>query len=48
VPIKPIHKMSEAQVLREAGALALAWERTPRGSLWQHVVMFRKPRAGRS
>ena len=43
VPIKALHKMSEAQVRREAGALALTWERTAAGLPWQHVVVFRKP-----
>ena len=43
VPIKPIHKMSEAQVRREASASALTWERTAGGLPWQHVVIFRKP-----
>ena len=43
VPIKPIHKMSEAQVRREASASALTWERTAGGLPWQHVVVFRKP-----
>jgi SAM-dependent methyltransferase len=43
VPIKPVHKMSEAQVKREAGALGLVWERTAGTLPWQHVVMFRKP-----
>ena len=43
VPIKPVHKMSEAQVRREAGALPLVWERTAAGLPWQHAVIFRKP-----
>ena len=43
VPIKALHKMSEAQVRREAAALALTWERTAGGLPWQHVVVFRKP-----
>ena len=43
VPIKALHKMSEAQVRREAGALGLTWERTAGGLPWQHVVVFRKP-----
>ena len=43
VPIKALHKMSEAQVRREAGVLALNWERTAGGLPWQHVVVFRKP-----
>ena len=43
VPIKPLHKMSEAQVRREAGVLALNWERTASGLPWQHAIIFRKP-----
>ena len=43
VPIKALHKMSEAQVRREAGALALTWDRTAGGLPWQHMVVFRKP-----
>jgi precorrin-6B methylase 2 len=43
VPIKALHKMSEAQVRREAAVLALNWERTASGLPWQHVVIFRKP-----
>ena len=42
VPIKPLHKMSEAQVRREAQAHELVWERTLRSLPWQHVVVFRK------
>ena len=36
VPIKPLHKMSEAQ------ALGLIWIRTVETLPWQHVVVFRK------
>jgi ubiquinone/menaquinone biosynthesis C-methylase UbiE len=43
VPIKAVHKMSEAQVRREAGALGLVWERTAGTLPWQHVVIFRRP-----
>ncbi len=43
VPIKALHKMSEAQVRREAAVLALNWERTANGLPWQHVIVFRKP-----
>ncbi len=43
VPIKALHKMSEAQIRREAGGLALVWERTASGLPWQHAVIFRKP-----
>jgi SAM-dependent methyltransferase len=46
VPIKPLHKMSEAQVKREAGALGLVWERTAAALPWQHIVVFKKPGAG--
>lgn len=42
VPIKPLHKMSEAQIRREAGRHALRWERTADTLPWQHVVVFRK------
>jgi precorrin-6B methylase 2 len=43
VPIKPLHKMSEAQIKREAAVFALLdWERTESTLPWQHVVVFRK------
>lgn len=42
VPIKALHKMSEAQIKREAAVHALEWERTATGLPWQHVVVFRK------
>ena len=42
VPIKTLHKMSEAQVRKEAAAHALVWERTAATLPWQHVVIFRK------
>ena len=42
VPIKPLHKMSEAQVRREALRHALTWERTANTLPWQHMVIFRK------
>lgn len=44
VPIKPLHKMSESQIRREASAHALEWVRTETGLPWQHVVVFRKTR----
>lgn len=44
VPIKPLHKMSEAQIRREVAANGLVWERTATTLPWQHVVVFRKPR----
>ena len=42
VPIKPLHKMSEAQIKREASVFPLVWERTVNTLPWQHVVVFRK------
>lgn len=42
VPIKPLHKMSEAQIRREAALHPLEWERTADTLPWQHVVVFRK------
>ncbi|MEO5882755.1 MAG: methyltransferase domain-containing protein [Caldimonas sp.] len=44
VPIKALHKMSEAQIRREAAVHGLAWERTVETLPWQHLVVFRKPR----
>ena len=44
VPIKTLHKMSQAQVRREAEVHGLVWERTVATLPWQHVVVFRKPR----
>ena len=42
VPIKAVHKMSEAQVRREAAVHALAWVRTVETLPWQHMVIFRR------
>lgn len=42
VPIKTLHKMSEAQVKREASAFPLDWERTVRTLPWQHAIVFRR------
>ncbi len=42
VPIKLLHKMSEAQIKREAAAHALVWDRTVGSLPWQHLVVFRK------
>ena len=42
VPIKALHKMSQAQVRKEAAAHALVYERTAATLPWQHVVIFRK------
>jgi predicted methyltransferase len=42
VPIKALHKMSEAQIKREAAVHTLVWERTVSTLPWQHCVVFRK------
>jgi len=42
VPIKALHKMSQAQVKREAAVHPLVWERTVDTLPWQHMVVFRK------
>jgi ubiquinone/menaquinone biosynthesis C-methylase UbiE len=42
VPIKPLHKMSEAQILREVARPPLEWVTTVRSLPWQHLVIFRK------
>jgi SAM-dependent methyltransferase len=42
VPIKALHKMSEAQIKREAAVHALVWDRTVGTLPWQHLVVFRK------
>ena len=43
VPIKALHKMTEAQVRKEAAQHALVYERTASTLPWQHVVIFKKP-----
>ncbi|MBL9135976.1 MAG: class I SAM-dependent methyltransferase [Verrucomicrobiales bacterium] len=42
VPIKPLHKMTEAQVRKEAEAHTLEWVETRRELPWQHLIVFRK------
>jgi SAM-dependent methyltransferase len=46
VPIKALHKMSEAQIRREMSVLPLTWERTSERLPMQHIVVFRKSTAG--
>jgi SAM-dependent methyltransferase len=46
VPIKPLHKMSEAQIRREMSVLPLTWERTSERLPLQHIIVFRKPATG--
>ena len=42
VPIKPVHKMSEAQVRREMSVHPLTWVETLKELPWQHVIVFRR------
>ncbi len=42
VPIKPLHKMTEAQIRKEAVVHPLEWVETISKLPWQHVVIFRK------
>jgi ubiquinone/menaquinone biosynthesis C-methylase UbiE len=42
VPIKPLHKMTEAQVKKEMALLPLEWVETRRELPRQHVIVFRK------
>ncbi len=52
VPIKPLHKMTQAQVRREMSGLPLAWVRTIEVLPRQHIIVFSKrstaPRAAAS
>jgi len=43
VPIKTVHKMTEAQARKEMAAVGLTWVSTDSKSLpWQHLMIFRK------
>jgi len=43
VPIKRVHKMSEAQVKKEAEIVGLKWLETIRDLPRQHLILFEKP-----
>ena len=43
VPIKALHKMTEAQARRELEAAGLRWIRTDPRLPWQHLLWFEKP-----
>jgi ubiquinone/menaquinone biosynthesis C-methylase UbiE len=43
VPIKPLHKMSEAQAVREFEALGFSYLGNKPGMPWQHLLVFEKP-----
>ena len=42
VPIKEIHKMSQAQVIKELTVLPFKWHNTVTSLPWQHVIVFSK------
>jgi ubiquinone/menaquinone biosynthesis C-methylase UbiE len=42
VPIKPLHKMTVAQVRKEAEAAGLTWEKTSEELPRQHLIIFQK------
>ena len=42
VPIKPLHKMTVAQVKREMSVQPLVWVETKEALPWQHLIVFRK------
>ncbi len=42
VPIKPLHKMSKAQMTREMAANGLVVDRSFDGLPWQHLMLFRR------
>jgi ubiquinone/menaquinone biosynthesis C-methylase UbiE len=42
VPIKKLHKMSQAQVRLEMSVLPVVWERTSERLPMQHIIVFRK------
>lgn len=43
VAIKPVHKMTEAQVRKEMAVFPLKWVETLDGLPLQHIIVFRKP-----
>ena len=46
VPIKAVHKMSEAQVKKEMAVHPLEWVETINVLPWQHIIVFKKKPAG--
>jgi len=43
VPIKPLHKMSQAQAKREMQFIGFQWVETKNQLPWQHLLVFKKP-----
>ena len=42
VPIKQVHKMTQAQVIKEITVLPFKWHNTMTSLPWQHVIVFTK------
>jgi predicted methyltransferase len=42
VPIKTLHKMSEAQSRKEMASFGLTWVKTIETLPWQHVIIYTK------
>ena len=42
VPIKPLHKMTARQAIREMAAAGLSWQRTEDFLPQQHFMVFRR------
>jgi FkbM family methyltransferase len=43
VPIRPLHKMTEVQAVREMSVFGLEWTDTLDFLPWQHMMIFTKP-----
>lgn len=44
VPIRPLHKMTEVQAVKEMSVFGLEWTDTLDFLPWQHMMIFTKPR----
>ena len=42
VPIRPLHKMTQEQVVKEMGVFGLEWTDTLDFLPWQHMMVFTK------
>ena len=43
VPIKPLHKMTQAQAKKEMSFVGFDWVETKNDLPWQHFMIFAKP-----
>ncbi len=43
VPIKPLHKMTQEQAIKEMRAVGFEWDKTLDTLPWQHMFVFTKP-----